>query len=66
VVAVARMRWAIPGVSLPERHQLATLLGSLGHYDEAAVMLEEIVPELAEADADRVRHQVIALRARGN
>lgn len=66
VVAVARMRWAIPGLSLPERHQIATLLGSLGHYDEAAAMLEEVVDRLAGADADRVRRQVIALRARGN
>jgi regulator of sirC expression with transglutaminase-like and TPR domain len=66
VVAVARMRRSIPGLSLPERHQIATLLGSLGHYDEAASMLEAILGELTDVDADRVRRQMIALRARGN
>lgn len=66
VVSVARMRSTIPGLSLPERHQIATLLGSLGHYDEAASMLEQLVVELTDADAERVRRQVTALRARGN
>ncbi|HEY7137909.1 MAG TPA: transglutaminase-like domain-containing protein [Acidimicrobiia bacterium] len=66
VVSVARMRYAIPGLSLPERHQIAMLLGSLGHYDEAASMLGELVADLTDTDAERVRRQITALRARGN
>lgn len=66
VVPVARMRLAIPGLPIAERYQLATLLGSLGHYDEAAALLERLADKLADADAARVRRQMIAFRARGN
>lgn len=66
VVPVARMRLAIPGLPAGERHQLAMLLGSLGHYDEAAALLEQLAADLGDADAARVRQQMIAFRARGN
>jgi regulator of sirC expression with transglutaminase-like and TPR domain len=66
VVPVVRMRCAIPGLSRTERHHLATLLGSLGDFEEAGVMLEQLATELTGADADRVRRQAVALRARGN
>ena len=66
VVPVARMRLAIPGLPIAERYQLATLLGSLGHYDEAAALLERLADKLGDADAARVRRQMIAFRARGN
>ncbi|MGZ4155227.1 MAG: SirB1 family protein [Actinomycetota bacterium] len=66
VVPIANMRLSIPGLPATDRHHLATLLGSLGHYDEAAAVLEELLGDLGEADAERVRRQVTALRARGN
>lgn len=66
VVPVVRMRCAIPGLPRGERHQLATLLGSLGDFDEAAAMLDELAVELTGTDAERVRGQALALRARGN
>lgn len=66
VVTVARMRLAIPGLPAAERHQLAMLLGSLGHYNEAAVLLERLAADLGDTEAARVRQQMIAFRARGN
>jgi regulator of sirC expression with transglutaminase-like and TPR domain len=66
VAPVARMRLTIPGLPAGERHQLATLLGSLGHYDEAAALLERLADDLGDAQAARVRQQMIAFRARGN
>ena len=65
-VPVARMRLAIPGLATSDRYQLATLLGSLGHYDEAAAVLERLADNLGEAEAARVRRQMIAFRSRGN
>lgn len=66
VVSVVRMRCAIPGLPRTERHHLATLLGSLGDFDEAAAMLDGLASELSGTDAERVRMQAVALRARGN
>jgi regulator of sirC expression with transglutaminase-like and TPR domain len=66
VAPVARMRLAIPGLPTAERYQLATLLGSLGHYDEAAAVLERLAENLGDPEAARVRQQMIAFRARGN
>jgi hypothetical protein len=66
VVPVARMRLTIPGLSSAERYELATMLGSLGHYDQAAALLERLAADLGDADAARVRQQMIAFRARGN
>jgi regulator of sirC expression with transglutaminase-like and TPR domain len=66
VAPVIRMRLTIPDLSTAERYELASVLGTLGHYDQAAALLERLAPELAEADASRVRQQIVALRARGN
>ncbi|MBV8951308.1 MAG: transglutaminase family protein [Actinobacteria bacterium] len=66
VAPVARMRLAIPGLPVTERYHLATLLGSIGQYDEAAALLEGLADKLGDADAARVRQQVVAFRARGN
>jgi hypothetical protein len=60
------MRLAIPGLPNAERYQLATLLGSLGHYDEAAAVLERLAENLRDPEAARLRQQMIAFRARGN
>ncbi|HEY8218026.1 MAG TPA: transglutaminase-like domain-containing protein [Acidimicrobiia bacterium] len=62
----ARLRLQIPGLSASERRDVATLLGSLGRFAEAASALEAIVPDLDEASAARTARDAAALRARAN
>jgi regulator of sirC expression with transglutaminase-like and TPR domain len=65
-VWAARLRLAIPGLGPSERREIATLLGSLGRFAEAATVLEELVPDLDEAGAARTARDAAALRARAN
>ena len=63
---VLRLRLRIPGTSAPERLALATMLGTLGRFQEAANELDTLAPELDDADAQRATRQAATLRARGN
>lgn len=65
-VWAARLRLRIPGLSASERREVATLLGSLGRFAEAAAVLEELVPDLDETSAARTAREAAALRARAN
>jgi regulator of sirC expression with transglutaminase-like and TPR domain len=53
-------------VTTRERHEVASLLGSLGRFGEAAAELDEVASGLTGDDAERVGRQAAALRARGN
>lgn len=63
---VVRLRLRMPSLPASERAGLATLLGTLGRFTEAADALDGLGGELSGADADRIAHQAAALRARGN
>lgn len=63
---VVRLRLRVPGTSTRERVALAALLGTLGHFNEAADELDRLGDEATDADADRIGQQAAALRARGN
>lgn len=65
-VWVARLRLRFAELPNRERHQIATLLGSLGRFKEAAAALEALVPALAAPDAAKVAAEAQALRAREN
>jgi regulator of sirC expression with transglutaminase-like and TPR domain len=65
-VWAARLRLRIPGLSTGERREVASLLGSLGRFAEAASVLEELVPDLDETSAARTARDAAALRARAN
>ncbi|MEX2254318.1 MAG: transglutaminase-like domain-containing protein [Acidimicrobiia bacterium] len=65
-VWVARLRLRIPGLAASERREVAALLGSLGHFAEAAAELEAIAPDLDDDSASRVARDAAALRARAN
>jgi regulator of sirC expression with transglutaminase-like and TPR domain len=65
-VWAARLRLRIPGLSASERRDIATLLGSLGRFAEAAAALEELVPDLDDPSAARTAREAAALRARAN
>jgi hypothetical protein len=56
----------MPGASADERAALATLLGTLGRFNEAAGELDELAGELTGDAAEKAGHQAAALRARGN
>lgn len=65
-VWVVRLRLLTPGATPAERTALATTLGTLGGFGEAADQLDAIAAELAGPDAARVTQQAAALRARSN
>jgi regulator of sirC expression with transglutaminase-like and TPR domain len=65
-VWAARLRLRIPGVSPDERRDIAALLGSLGHFAEAAGELEALVGVLDPDGAARAAREAAALRARAN
>ncbi|MGH8984438.1 MAG: SirB1 family protein [Acidimicrobiia bacterium] len=66
VVWVVRLRLHVPATSARERAGLASLLGTLGHFTEAADELDALGDEASGDDADRIGRQAAALRARGN
>jgi regulator of sirC expression with transglutaminase-like and TPR domain len=61
-----RLRLAVPGVTPGERRDAAALLGTLGHFHEAASALDAVADELDEAGATRAREDAARLRARAN
>lgn len=61
-----RLRLRIPGLSAAERRSAATLLGSLGQFDEAARELESLVSLADDDGARRLARDAAALRARAN
>lgn len=63
---VVRLRLLIPGLELRERVALARALGSLGQFDAAGAALEAAADAAPPEDADRLRAQARALRARSN
>jgi regulator of sirC expression with transglutaminase-like and TPR domain len=63
---VLRLRLLIPGLELPERVALARALGSLGQFEAAGAALEGAADAAPPEDADRLRAQARALRARSN
>ncbi|MGQ0803210.1 MAG: SirB1 family protein [Actinomycetota bacterium] len=63
---VLRLRLRLPGASADERAALATLIGTLGRFNEAAGELETLAGELTGDAAEKAGHQAAALRARGN
>lgn len=63
---VIRLRLSIPGASPVHRRQLATALGGLGQFDEAAGILLRLAEELEGNEATIVAREATALRARGN
>jgi regulator of sirC expression with transglutaminase-like and TPR domain len=65
VAWVVRLRLLIP-TPPAERAALASLLGTLGRFTEAADALDVIGDEASGADAERIERQAAALRARGN
>jgi regulator of sirC expression with transglutaminase-like and TPR domain len=65
-VWAARLRLCIPGLSPAERRDIAALLGSLGHFAEAAGELESLVGVLDPDGAARAAREAAALRARAN
>jgi regulator of sirC expression with transglutaminase-like and TPR domain len=63
---VLRLELRLPNLTPPERRRLAGLLGSLGHFSEGAALLDQVATELGGDDADAVRRDAAALRARTN
>jgi regulator of sirC expression with transglutaminase-like and TPR domain len=66
VAWVLRLRLRVPATPARERAALASLLGTLGHFTEAADALDALGDEAAGDDAARIGQQAAALRARGN
>ncbi|MGZ4688581.1 MAG: SirB1 family protein [Acidimicrobiia bacterium] len=65
-VWVARLRLRFAELPVAERHQTATLLGSLGRFTEAAAALDALATGLDEPAATSVAVEARALRAREN
>jgi regulator of sirC expression with transglutaminase-like and TPR domain len=63
---VLRLRLRMPGLSAAERVALATMLGTVGRFDEAADELDALATELTGDAAEQTGRQAAALRARGN
>jgi len=61
-----QLRLAVPGVAPDERRAAAALLGTLGRFEEAAVVLDHVADELDEPGAARARQDAARLRARAN
>jgi regulator of sirC expression with transglutaminase-like and TPR domain len=65
-VWAARLRLRVPGSTTAERREIAALLGSLGHFAEAAAEMEALAEELDDADAALLARDAASLRARAN
>jgi regulator of sirC expression with transglutaminase-like and TPR domain len=63
---VTRLRLRLPGVSLSQRGELAGLLGSLGHFGEAARELDVLARELPGEGGEHAARAATRLRARAN
>jgi regulator of sirC expression with transglutaminase-like and TPR domain len=65
-VWVLRLRLLIPGMGVPEQVAVARALGSLGQFDAAGEALDSAADVAPVEEADRLRAQARALRARSN
>lgn len=65
-VWAVRLRLRVPGISASERREAASLLGTLGRFEEAAEELAAIADELDGPAASRVERDAAAYRARAN
>lgn len=61
-----RLRFAIPGLSVPERRGDATVLGTLGRFGEAAAALSDLADEVDAATAEELEREAAAYLARAN
>jgi len=61
-----QLRLAVPGAAPDERRHAAALLGTLGRFEEAAAVLDDVADELDETGAARARDDAVRLRARAN
>lgn len=66
VAWVLRLRLRIPDQSPSERHRIATMLGSVGAFTEAAAALDTVASQVAGDQGEQVTRQALAFRARGN
>jgi len=61
-----QLRLAVPGVAPDERRHAAALLGTLGRFEEAAAVLDDVADELDTTGAARAREDAVRLRSRAN
>jgi regulator of sirC expression with transglutaminase-like and TPR domain len=61
-----RLRLRIPGISAAQRAELAALLGSLGHFSEAATELDTLARDLPGSGAEQAAQAAARFRARAN
>jgi regulator of sirC expression with transglutaminase-like and TPR domain len=61
-----RRRLRIPGTSPARRAELAGLLGSLGHFSEAATELDAVARDLPGSGAEQAAQAAARFRARAN
>ena len=61
-----KLRLAIPGLAVADRLGLARALGSMGQFGSAAAAMDRVADELTAEEADTVRAESRALRARHN
>ena len=61
-----QLRLAVPGVAPDERRHAAALLGTLGRFEEAAAVLDDVADELDATGAARAREDAVRLRSRAN
>jgi regulator of sirC expression with transglutaminase-like and TPR domain len=66
VAWVARLRLVSPGLTVPERRDVAVALASAGRFVDAARVLDELASERPEAEAKRLEREAAAYRARAN
>lgn len=63
---VLELRLAIPGLPAEERRDLARALGSLGRVTTGAAELDRVAAAFPQDEAERLRAEATALRARAN
>jgi regulator of sirC expression with transglutaminase-like and TPR domain len=64
---VSQLRLALPDCTLGDRVQLAARLGSLGHFDEAANLLDDLAEQQQAGDVtERLKVEALTMRARLN
>ena len=61
-----RLRLRIPGISPAQRAELAALLGSFGHFSEAATELDTLARDLPGSGAEQAAQAAARFRARAN
>ena len=61
-----RLRLRIPGISAAQRAELAALLGSLGHFSEAATELDTLARDLPGSGGEQAAQAAARFRARAN